>query len=488
MMSMRKILRYKIIAAIFLVLVSCHSGFSQQPADSLMKYLEYATKNNPEVMQKFTEYKAALQKVPQVGSLPDPELSLGVFLKPMELVAGNQVADIQLMQMFPWFGVLKNAKDEMSLMAKAKYELFRDAKLSLFYDIQRTWYEMIKFQQEIHLSESNVEILKTIERLTLIRFKSPLTDARGSSSGGITSGGIPPATSSSSTGMQKMGANTGNASSQRSATMSSIPMGTQSAGSGLADLYRIQIEIADVENNIASLKNQMITISARFNSYLNRPVATGVVLPDTLKPEIFAISLAAVIDSMLDNSPMLGMLKFEQQSLDARYRMVTRMGYPMVGLGINYSLISKSATAMSTPEMNGKDMVMPMIKITLPVYRKKYNAMKSETELLKTAASQGYTATSNTLQAEFYEAVQLYQDALRRQKLYADQSQLADNSLDIMLKSFSSSEVPLTDVLRVRQQTLDYKFKMVEALADYNTAIAWLMRLGNMEQNGNRWK
>jgi outer membrane protein TolC len=292
--------------------------------------------------------------------------------------------------------------------------------------------------------------------------------------------------------MQKMGANTinntGNASSQRSATMSSIPMGTQSAGSGLADLYRIQIEIADVENNIASLKNQMITISARFNSYLNRPVATGVVLPDTLKPEIFAISLAAVIDSMLDNSPMLGMLKFEQQSLDARYRMVTRMGYPMVGLGINYSLISKSATAMSTPEMNGKDMVMPMIKITLPVYRKKYNAMKSETELLKTAASQGYTATSNTLQAEFYEAVQLYQDALRRQKLYADQSQLADNSLDIMLKSFSSSEVPLTDVLRVRQQTLDYKFKMVEALADYNTAIAWLMRLGNMEQNGNRWK
>ena len=63
-----------------------------------------------------------MQKVPQVGSLPDPELSLGVFLSPMELVSGNQVADIRLMQMFPWFGVLKNAKDEMSLMANAKYE------------------------------------------------------------------------------------------------------------------------------------------------------------------------------------------------------------------------------------------------------------------------------------------------------------------------------------------------------------------------------
>ena len=97
-----------------------------------MKYLEIAAKNNPGVLQKFTEYKASLQKIPQVGSLPDPELSMGVFLKPMELVGGNQVADFRLMQMFPWFGVLKNAKDEMSLMAKAKFELFRDTKLASF--------------------------------------------------------------------------------------------------------------------------------------------------------------------------------------------------------------------------------------------------------------------------------------------------------------------------------------------------------------------
>src|SRR5665647_441546 len=103
---------------------------SSQP-DSLQFYLETAAKNNPTVLQKFAEYQAALQKIPQVGGLPDPSLSLGVFLTPMELVGGNQVADIRLMQMFPWFGVLKNAKDEMSLMAKAKYETFRDAKLKV---------------------------------------------------------------------------------------------------------------------------------------------------------------------------------------------------------------------------------------------------------------------------------------------------------------------------------------------------------------------
>ncbi len=36
------------------------------------------------------------------------------------------------------------------------------------------------------------------------------------------------------------------------------------------------------------------------------------------------------------------MLDFEKQSLEARKKMVTRMGYPMVGLGINYSVIGKS--------------------------------------------------------------------------------------------------------------------------------------------------
>ena len=99
---------------------------------------------------------------------------------------GNQVADLRLMQMFPWFGVLKNAKDEMSLMAKAKYESFRDAKLRLFYDVQRTWYELIKIQQEIRISEKNIEILKTIERLTLVGLNHLSTG--GSSSGSSPAG------------------------------------------------------------------------------------------------------------------------------------------------------------------------------------------------------------------------------------------------------------------------------------------------------------
>ncbi|HLP04458.1 MAG TPA: TolC family protein, partial [Paludibacter sp.] len=157
---------------LLLVIIYGMAGLTAYSQDSLSYYLTLATKNNPTVMQRFAEYEAAVQKVPQVGALPDPQMEMGVFLSPMELVGGNQVADIKLMQMFPWFGVLRNAQDEMSLMAKGKYELFRDAKLQVYYDVQRAWFDLYRVRRNIQLSEKNVELLKTIERLSLARFRS----------------------------------------------------------------------------------------------------------------------------------------------------------------------------------------------------------------------------------------------------------------------------------------------------------------------------
>jgi len=456
-----------------LLFIGIWSIANSQQVDSLNYYLELAAKNNPSVQQKFTEYQAALQKVPQVGSLPDPELNVGVFLSPMELVAGKQLADIRLMQMFPWFGVLKNAKDEMSLMAKAKFESFRETKLQVFYDVQRTWNELQKVQQSIQINEKNLEILHSLERLSLVKFKAASASG-GTPSGGPGSSGNSATATQSSSGMNTMGAISG-ASAPQASAMPASPMAS-SGGSGLADIYRIQMETGELANSIALLKYQEQTILVRFNSYLNRPPLSPVTLPEKLAADSLGYSLSAVSDSMLSQSPMLGMLEYEQQSLEARKTMVTKMGYPMVGLGLNYSLIGKDPLAMA-PKMNGKDMIMPMMTVTLPIYRKKYKAMQTEVELMKTANKQGYQATSNSLQTEYYEAIQLYQDAQRRMKLYQNQYELAEKSLNILQRSFSVSGSGLTDVLRIRQQTLNYELNEIEAISDNNTAIAWLKRL-----------
>lgn len=472
------IMRFVVIS-IYFNLFLCISIYSQP--DSLNYYLELAAKNNPTVLQKFSEYKATLQKVPQVGSLPDPELTAGVFLSPMELVEGRQVADIRLMQMFPWVGVLKNGKDEMSLMAKGKFEEFRDAKLQAFYGVRLTWYELYKIEKDIRISQDNLQIMRTIERLTLIRYK---TAPAGGGTPGTMSPGASQATrqmsvSSGSSGVQNMGGGqVSSANSSVSTPFTSIQgnsMTNSQTGTGLSDLFRIQIEITDLENEIALLKNQQSTVMARFNSLINRSPESKVAMADTLKADTLNVAIQSVADSILKNNPMLGMLKYEQQSLDSRKKMVTKMGYPMLGLGVDYALISKSG--MSTSFMNGKDMVMPMVSLTIPIYRKKYKAMQSETGFLKKASEENYSVTSNNLQTESYQTIQLYEDAKRRIKLYQYQDQLARKSLDIMIKSFSVSGSGLTDILIIRQQLLDYEFKVIEAVADFNTAVAGLERL-----------
>lgn len=447
--------------------------------DSLYHYLEIAAKNNPAILQRFREYEAALQKIPQVGSLSDPELSAGVFLTPMELMDGKQIADFRLMQMFPWFGVLRYAKDEMSLMANAKFELFRDTKLQVLYDAQRTWYQLFKIQKEMSISEKNIEILKMIERLTIVKYTSSSSSSSGSNSTNSQTNQGSASLNSGSSGMQTMSNTRSNASGGNQATgmNQGDQMSSSSSAASLSDVYRIQIESGDLENNIALLKNQQNSIMAQFNSFLNRPLSSPVNTEGSPSGDSLTIYMESVPDSILMHNPMLVMLDYERRSLEARKKMVTRMGYPMLGLGLNYSIIGKTSIPMGELSMNGKDMVMPMLVITLPIYRKKYVAMQNEAELMKEASSESYQSTANSLKSEYYQAVSMYEDARRRVKLYEKQSQLASKSFDLILKSYSSTSSVLTDVLRARQLTLEYELKKTEAVSDYYTAVAWLKRL-----------
>ncbi len=462
----------KLIIVISLFIRSMN-GFSQ---DSLNYYLSIAEKSNPTVMQRYNEYQAALQKIPQVNSLPDPQLEMGFFLTPMELMAGNQIADIKLMQMFPWFGVLKNAKDEMSLMAKAKYEAFVDAKLQVYFDVQSIWFDLYKVRQNLIISANNLELLKTIERLTIAKLKAGSSNFAGSSTSGKMQGnetsGLSAGSGGMSAGMNNNATNAGMATSSKTSGVSA-PM--NSGSSALVDIYRIQTEIQELENAMLLLKNEEQIIQSRFNSLLNRSLHLAVSGTHSLPVEPLDINYLTVSDSMFVNNPMLTMLQYDKQSIDARKKMQQKMGLPMVGVGLNYSVISKNP--MSTSVMNGQDMIMPMLSVTLPVYRKKYKAMQSESNYLKAATENNYVATANALKVEYLEALQQYQDANRRIKLYKNQRELTQKSVDILLKSFAASTVGLTDIIQLQQQMLNYELKEIEALVDYNKAISLLKRI-----------
>ena len=447
-------------------------------SQTLEEYLKVAAENNPELQAYFNEYLASVEKVPQVGALPDPELTMGFFIKPMERFMGNQQADIQLMQMFPWFGMLKTQKDEAGKMALARYELFQDARNSLFYQVKATWYEMYRLEEDIRITEENLSILEQYERLALIRFQSGGTGS-GAGSSGMSGKPTMSKSSSTSTSMGVMsGGMTSGTSAQRSTqNNSSMEVASSMGGgsSGMSDVLRVRIEIKALENRLALLKDSRLPLQAEFNQLLNRDYNQQVIVSDTLGDASIPFERMAILDSITQNNPMLKMLDAEVEAYEAQKKMAKLEGRPMLGAGVNYMPFSPR-TENGMP-MGGNDMVMPMIRLSIPIYRKKYTALQKEAELKQLAVQQRRENTVNLLSTQWSNAMRNLDDAVRRTELYRGQTDLAQQTLNLLMTSFATDGRDFEEVLRVQQQLLDYQLSLITAIVDQHTSIAALEKL-----------
>ena len=100
------------------------------------------------------------------------------------------------------------------------------------------------------------------------------------------------------------------------------------------------------------------------------PVQTS----DSLAQKLFSIEDNAVLDSIILSNPMLSMLEAEANSYKAKAEMDKKMSLPMFGIGLQYSIMAKNSEEMARmsgmSNMNGMDMVMPMIKTSIPIFRR----------------------------------------------------------------------------------------------------------------------
>ena len=394
---------------------------------------------------------------------------LGFYLKPMELIAGNQIADFRLMQMFPWFGALKAAKDEASKMAISNFENFINYRNELFYNTKVVYYNLFQIKKDIEITGKNLKILKTIEQIVLIKYKSNSGNSSAATGASMGTGSNNQTSGNSSMGSMGNQSQSGNANSSSASSSSSMSSAGSSMSSGgqnqMVNLFRIQIEINLLENNLALLNDKLKTEKVSFNRYLNRLPETEVFIQDTILEDELPININSLVDSIANN-PMVKMYLADSAAYNARAKMLKKMSYPMIGLGVNYSVINKSSS--STSMMNGKDMIMPMLAVTLPIYRKKYNSMIHEAELLRDASAKLSQSVINDLRSEFQQTIQNYNDANRRITLYAKQSDLANNSLTLLITSFSANGTDFEEILRMENQFLDYELKKIQAITDKN--------------------
>lgn len=460
---------------IILILLSCGYWSSGQ---TLEDYLLEAAENNPELKASFHNYLASMEKVPQVGALPDPQLTFGYFIRPMEFLMGNQRGELTLMQMFPWFGMIRNQKDEAALMARSRYEAFREAKNQLYFQVKDNWIQLHRVEEEIKITEENLEILQSLERMAIVRFQSAGTGSGEIENSGrsMSSGqGSSPARSG---GGMEMGGQSSRTPPARNTTgnMTMGAGGMASSGSGMADVLRIQIEIKEMENEHHLLEDTKANLTARFNKLLNRDLDEPVVLADTLLPGSLPENYLVLQEKTVQNSPMLKMLDAEQEAFQAQGEMARLEGRPMLGLGINYMIFSPrieaDAHTGNDTRMGGANMLMPMISLSLPIYRKRYNALAKEAELKQTEIVYQKENVTNELAVQLQESFRNKAHMEREIKLYEEQAQLARQALDLMVNSYAANGTSFEEILRVQQQLLGYRMKLINAVASQNILVA----------------
>jgi cobalt-zinc-cadmium efflux system outer membrane protein len=144
----------------------------------------------------------------------------------------------------------------------------------------------------------------------------------------------------------------------------------------------------------------------------------------------------------------------------------------MIGIGLDYSIISKRD--VPDLEMNGQDAIMPMLTLTLPIFRKKYKAAQKEVELMIKGTEYEKEAIQNNLKATYSMSAFNFQKAKKLRELYLKQIEATQQAIKLLLAAYSNSGSNFEEILMMNQDLLMLKTAIITANKNQFTAQAQL--------------
>lgn len=389
-------------------------GTSVSQAQALDDYFKIAAENNPGLQAKYREFEAALQRVPQVSTLPDPSFSIGYLISPVETRVGPQRARFSLTQMFPWFGTLRAQGDAAALMAKAKYQSFLDARNRLYYQVATAYYPLYELSQWKEIEQDNIKILESYKTIANSKFRN---------------------------------------------------------GTGaMVDVLRVDIMLKDATTNLSILDQKEKPLITTFNKLLDRDEDDPVVVGDSLLAESLTDNFRR--DSLLTNNPVLDALDLSIKVGEANELVARKQGLPKLGVGLDYIIVGQR-TDMELPD-NGKNVLMPMVSVSIPIFRSKYEAAVKEAQLRQESYSLQKQDYANTLISGYEMACFEIQQQQELLVLYDLQIQESNQVLNLLFTAYGNSGRDFEEVLRMQQQLLKYEKMKATAEIQYQITIAKL--------------
>ena len=395
---------------------------------NLPDYLQYAAHNNSGLKAAFHQWKSALEAVPQARSLPDPKFTYGYFINEVETRVGPQKNKFSLMQTFPWFGKIEARTDAAALAAKAARKRYEAAKLALFFKVKNVFYEYTYLGRSVEIARQNLELSKHFEEVARTKY-------------------------------------------------------TTAAGSH-PDIIRAQIELATLADKLQSLQQMQEPLVARLNSALNRKPDMTLPWPSREQFKPVQINQQEVIARLISNNPELKALGFDQAAAKARLELAKKKFYPDISAGVDW--IQTDDAIMSGTDDSGKDPIIAMFSINLPIWTDNYKAAQRQARANLRKASSQKKQKQNEMTAQALMVLYEFQDSSRKVALYKDiLIPKAKEMLQASEGAYRTGSIDFLSLINSQQTLLEFELSYERSVTDNLQRLAELEELMGIELTDN---
>lgn len=411
------------------VVVSCFAHTAQATSDAntpieLRDYLRYAALNNAGLKAAFEQWKATVEQVPQAKSLPDPKFTYGYFIEEVETRVGPQRHKLGIMQVFPWFGKIEARTDAAAAAAKAARKRYEAKKLKLFFEVKEAFYEYVYLARAVEIARENVELIQHFEEVARTKYMA--------------------------------------------------------AAASHPDVIRTQIELAKLEDHLKSLEHLRKPIVAQLNAILNRQSSETLPRPHREELRAVQVNRRQIVEMLKAHNPELRAFDFEIEGAKNKVELAKKKGWPDIGVGVDW--IQTDEARMPGVGDSGRDAVILMFTMNLPIWRENYTAARQQAQANVRKTSHQKTQTENTLIAHAERTLYDFEDSARKTKLYGDiLVPKAQELLGASETAYKAGTIDFLSLINAQQKLLEYQLRHERAVTDNRQKLAELEMLAGTQ-------
>ena len=150
---------------------------------------------------------------------------------------------------------------------------------------------------------------------------------------------------------------------------------------------------------------------------------------------------------------------------------------PMIGFGLDYIPVEKRPGLDFSD--NGKDIFMPMVSLSIPIFNKKYTSSSKQNELKQLEIDAQKQSQFNKLQQLMDEALNERMASRISYNTQIKNLEQAKNAETILIKSYESGTIDFNDVLDIQELQLKFQMGLINAVRNYyrqTTVINYLSK------------